>query len=306
MPSACNNPTYWYPYAMQKGLEKHPGWKWVKEYQDFENAPQNVRRAFQAAAAKAPKFKFSVEVPHLIQQALWLDAKNGNHQWEEAINTELAQINTYKMFKIAAQGDITAEHTRIPYHFVFDVKFDMQCKARLVASGNHTQPSKEDIVSGIVGMETVRIGFLIAAMNRLKVCAADIGNAFLYGTTKEKVFIVAGQEFGDNKGKRLLIDKGLYGLCSSSVHFHKYLSTRLRQMGYSPSRADPDFWIKNLGNCYEYVAEYIDDVLIFGANPMALIEELKRDYIREKHMVSYINFFLSYVLKIFQVLLEFF
>ena len=61
-------------------------------------------------------------------------------------------------------------------------------------------------------METVWIGFLIAAMNGLDVCAADIGNAFLYGRMREKVYIMAGKEFGPDSGQPLIIDKGLYGL----------------------------------------------------------------------------------------------
>ena len=50
-------------------------------------------------------------------------------------------------------------------------------------------------------------------------------------------------------------------------------------MGYRPSKADPDFWIKDCGTHYEYIATYVDDVLAFGKDPMATIEELKRDYI---------------------------
>jgi len=199
-------------YALHKGLERHPGWTWVKEYEDFTDTPDKVQRAFKVAAAKAPKYKFGIEVPHSIQHALWLDSKNGNHLWEEATNMELQQINEYETFRPANNGKISNQHTRIPYHFVFDVKFDMQWKVRLVAGGNHTEPLKENNFWGVVGMETVRIGFLIAAMNKLKVCAADIGNAFLYGTTKEKVFIIAGKEFGEHQGKCLIIDKGLYRL----------------------------------------------------------------------------------------------
>jgi len=110
---------------------------------------------------------------------------------------------------------------------VFDVKFDLRRKARLVAGGNHTDPSKEDIFSGVVGMETVRLGFLIAAMNRLDICAADIGNAFLYGRTHEKVYIMAGKEFGSDSGQAFIIDKGLYGLQLSSARFHEHLSRKL-------------------------------------------------------------------------------
>jgi hypothetical protein len=41
----------------------------------------------------------------------------------------------------------------------------------------------------------------------LSYCACDIGNAFLYGKTKEEVYINAGPEFGvDLHGENLIID----------------------------------------------------------------------------------------------------
>ena len=46
-------------------------------------------------------------------------------------------------------------------------------------------------------------------MHNLDVCAADVGNAFLCGKTKEKVMIKAGPEFGKDAGKTLITDKGL-------------------------------------------------------------------------------------------------
>ncbi len=52
------------------------------------------------------------------------------------------------------------------------------------------------------------------------ICAVDVSNAFLYGRTKEKTFMIAGPEFGpDMEGNRLVIDKGLYGLRSSAARF---------------------------------------------------------------------------------------
>jgi hypothetical protein len=44
---------------------------------------------------------------------------------------------------------------------VFDVKYDLRHKARLVADGNGTVNDKEDIYSGVVRMDTVRIGFFL-------------------------------------------------------------------------------------------------------------------------------------------------
>ncbi len=76
----------------------------------------------------------------------------------------------------------------------------------LVAGGHRTDPPKEDTYSGVVTMEAVRLGFMLAQTNSLLVCAGDVGNAFLYGKTKEKVYVIAGPEFGPEvAGKRMII-----------------------------------------------------------------------------------------------------
>jgi hypothetical protein len=227
-----------------------------------------------------PKYKFGVEVARDIRHSMELDRQEGNTLWRDAIETELKQINDYKTFRLPDPGEDLENFAKIPYHFVFDVKFDGRRKARLVAGGNHTQPSKEDIYSGVVGIESIRMGFLIAELNELEVCAADIGNAFLYGKTREKVMIRAGREFGEHAtGQMLIVDKSLYGLRSSSARFHEHLSVKLRLMGYTPTKSDPDFWMKDCGTHYEYIARYIDDVLAFGKDALAVIQELKKDYV---------------------------
>ena len=50
-------------------------------------------------------------------------------------------------------------------------------------------------------METVRLGFLLAEMNGLKVCAADISSAYLYSKTREHHYIMAGPDFGELEAK---------------------------------------------------------------------------------------------------------
>ena len=94
-------------------------------------------------------------------------------------------------------------------------------------------------------MEGVRIGFCLAKLNNLQVCAGDVGNAFLYGTTHEKVYIVAGPEFGPKlAGKRLLIVKSLYGLASSAARYHEHCSEQLSKIGFKPTKADSDLWFR--------------------------------------------------------------
>ena len=100
---------------------------------------------------------------------------------------------------------------------------------------------KEDIYSGVVAMNSIRLGFVLGELNQLTCCAGDVGNAFLYGKTKEKVYITAGKEFGpDLEGKRLVIYKSLYGLRTSAARFHEHLAEKLRTLGYKPTKADRD------------------------------------------------------------------
>src|SRR5687767_1105052 len=143
-----------------------------------------------------------------------------------------------------------------------------------------TDPAEENIFFGVVSMETMRICFTLAKLNGLNVCAGDIGNAYLYGKTKEKVFVTAGPEFGDKlQGKQLIIDKTLYGLKSSSARFHEHLSATLISMGYKPSKAEYDLWMKQIGDHYEYIACYVDDVIVFLQDPLLVIQDLKKIYV---------------------------
>ncbi len=253
-------------------------WKWINAYSTNEDVRTSLRKALKASRNET-KYKFGVEVPHSVRHAIQLDTMNGDSLWRQAMETELRQINEYETFREMELKDIPIGYKKIPYQMIFDVKFDLRRKARLVAGGHMTDPPIDDIYSGVVGMEAIRMGFFLATLNNLEVYAADIGNAFLYGKTREKVFIIAGPEFGAAEGKPLIIDKGLYGLRSSSARFHEHLATKLRKMKYKPSFADPDLWMKDCGTHYEYLATYVDDILAFSKHPMEVIDEIKQDYI---------------------------
>ena len=268
-------------YAMRRNLLSHPDFQWVAHEYPHSRQISSVLRAMAAKRGDhAPKFKFGVQVPTSPRNALELDRRNKDTLWKESMDKELKQINDYKTFIILEPHEpLPPGYKRIPYHMVFDVKFDLRQKSRLVAGGNHTDNPKEDIYSGVVGMETIRLAFTLAAMNGLSCCAADVGNAFLYGKTKEKVYIIAGPEFGEHTGKRMLIDKGLYGLKTSAARFHEHLSAKLRNLGFTPSRADSDLWMRPKDDHYEYVATYVDDLLVWSKDCDAIINDIKSDYI---------------------------
>ena len=90
-------------------------------------------------------------------------------------------------------------------------------------------------------MDTVRIGFFLGELYGLSCCACDIGNAFLYGKTKEKVHITAGPEFGEKlHGKNLIVVKSLYGLQTSDARLHDHLAESLLRLGFKKAKYDPN------------------------------------------------------------------
>jgi hypothetical protein len=128
---------------------------------------------------------------------------------------------------------------------VFDIKMDFTRKARYVAGGNMTEPPAETTYSSVVSRESVRIAFLVAALNNLQICAADVTNAFIDADCREKIWTVAGPEFGaTEQGCVMIIKKALYGLKSSGPAWRAIFATTLTDMGYQSTKADPDVWIR--------------------------------------------------------------
>ncbi len=90
---------------------------------------------------------------------------------------------------------------------------DFTRKARFVAGGHMTDPLTSLTYSSVVSRVSIRLAFLIAALNDLDILAADIGNAYLNAYTKEKVHTECGLEFGHELiGRTAIIVQTLYGL----------------------------------------------------------------------------------------------
>ena len=127
---------------------------------------------------------------------------------------------------------------------------------------------------------SLRITIFLSELNNLELWGADIGNAYIEATTDEKVFILAGPEFQELQGHILIIHKALYGLKSSGLRWAQKLHDIMIDMDYKPSKADPCVWMKpnNKKKCYEYVAIYVDDLLIASQNPKVFIDTLKQKF----------------------------
>jgi hypothetical protein len=162
---------------------------------------------------------------------------------------------------------------------VFDIKHDGQHKARFVGSGHLTDVPTESINSGVVSLRGVRMVTFLSELNGIELWSTDIGNAYLEAYTAEKLFIVAGPEFGELEGHMLIISKALYGLRTSGLCLHKQFSQCLREeMGFKPCKAEPDIWMCWVDNLYKYIAVYVDDLCISSKDPKAITDMLTEQY----------------------------
>ena len=108
----------------------------------------------------------------------------------------------------------------------------------------------------------------------MEIYATDIGSAYLQSFTKEKCFIIAGPEFGEREGHTLIVTKAIYGLKSSGVCWWERFSDILLSMGFTPSKAEDDIWMRKKGELYEYIARYVDDLIIISNNNKEIYDML--------------------------------
>lgn len=270
----ASNPVELAEFAVATKIHKQPAFNWWVRHV-LRKRDRIVSKV--ATRQKKNNMKFGVLIPTTVAEALEEDRTNGNTLWADAIAKE------YKNVKVAFQlleneNEIPAAHQKITCHLVFEVKFDLRRKARYVAGGHLTSTPSSMTYSSVVSRESVRIGFLVAALNDLDIWAADIQNAYLNAPTKERVWFTAGEEWGEHAGKPVLVVRALYGLKGSGQAWRSFLADTLKNvLGFTSSLADPDVWYKANTKAdgtkyYTYLLIYVDDVICIDTDPKKYID----------------------------------
>jgi hypothetical protein len=202
--------------------------------------------------------------------------------WRKAIEKEMR--NVMVAFDVRDDGKVPIGFKEISCHLIFDVKSDtLARKARFVAGGHRTDPPKDSTYASVVSRDSVRLFFLLAALNDVDVLACDVQNAYINATTKEKIWFRGGDEMGSDKGKVIVIVRALYGLKSSSARWREHMAQTLRNGGFMSCKADPDLWLRPAtkpdgSKIYEYVLCYVDDCIFQGLDPMGFMDYLRTVY----------------------------
>jgi Reverse transcriptase (RNA-dependent DNA polymerase) len=215
-----------------------------------------------------------------VRHVLELDRANGNTYWADAMRKEQAGINPAFDFQEKG-GPKPVGYEAIQGHTIFDVKPDLTRKARFVAQGNRTEPTVELTYASVVSRDSVRIVFLLAALNDMSVLCADVGNAYINAPCRGKYCILCGPEFGPaREGCWAILVRVLYGLRTSAASWRTHLYQVLeRDLGFTACPVDPDVLMRTATRVdgrkyYEYLLVHTDDLLVISEKPQRILDDV--------------------------------
>ena len=195
--------------------------------------------------------KYGIRMPKSVAEAIEIDKENSNTLWWDAIMLEIKNILTaFELYN----GDVQkiVSYQKIKCHFVFDIKLgeNFRRKDQVVGGGHVTDPPSSFTYSSVISRDSVKILLLVAALNDLNILACDIQSAYLIVKCREKIYIIAGPEFGLEEGGVMIIKMALYGLKSSDAAYRSKLANVIYDLRFRPSLADPDVWMKPANKRY--------------------------------------------------------
>jgi Reverse transcriptase (RNA-dependent DNA polymerase) len=280
----ASNPVEVAEYAVANRLVEEPAYKWW--------VPHVIKRRNRIISKVKSRYwktthKFGIRLPKSVEEALEIDRTTNTDLWRKAINKEMARVkiawkthdaNTPQEVREGKVPELKS-FQEIGCHIVFDIKMDFTRKARFVAGGHTTEAPSSLTYSSVVSRDSVRIAFLVAALNDLDIMSCDLENAYLNAPCREKIWFEGGLECGEDKGKVCVIVRSLYGLKSAGAAFRATLAQLLQDLGYESSKADPDVWMReavkpNDHKYYEMLFVYVDDILAVSHQAEEAIKEI--------------------------------
>ena len=258
-------------YAVASGIDHEPAFKWW--------VPSILRRRDRIISKVKSKYwrtthKFGIQILKTVEEAYEIDRITGTDFWMKAIEKEMVNVRVAfeKLEGVTIDemktGKVKPGFKFCSTHMIFDIKMDGKFtrKARLVADGHKTDAPASITYSSVVSRDSVRVCLMAASLNGLDVFACDIGNAYLNADCLEKLWTIAGSRFGSEKGDVMIIARALYGLKSSGAAWRAKLAQTISDIGYFPSQADPDVWLKVATKedgtpYYKYLLPYLNSIL---------------------------------------------
>ena len=165
-----SNPLEVADYALANKIDDEPAFAWW--------VPTVLKKRTRIIKAMKKRYfrtnmKFGIEVPNTMERAIKLDEENGNTFWTEAIKKEMSTVMV--AFEILPEGSKPPPgYAELTCHLVFDLKAgSLLRKARFCGDGHKLEDPDVCTYASVVSRESVRLAFMLAALNGLDILAAD-------------------------------------------------------------------------------------------------------------------------------------
>ncbi|CAI5966633.1 unnamed protein product [Closterium sp. NIES-65] len=131
-------------------------------------------------------------------------------------------------------------------------------------------------------MTTLRVLLHIAAQQDYELHSLDFSTAFLQGRLHEEIWLRYPPGFTDTfpPGTQWSLRRPVYGLRQSPREWHDTLRSTLRDLGFSPSSADPSLFVR-AGSTPFFILVYVDD-LVFATADRAALAQVKSE-LQKRH-----------------------
>jgi len=268
-------------YAVVNKIEDEPAFAWW--------VPYTLKKRDRIISKMKTKYmqttyKYGIKIPKNVEDAYKIDAENGNTMWTDSIIEEMQNVRVaFELCEGNPHDLVGYQEVRCRIIFAIKLGENFRRKSRYVAGGHTTDAPSSITYSSVVSRDSVRICLLLAALNGIEILCGDIQNAYLTAPNREKIWCWAGPEFGPDAGKPFIIVRALYGLKSAGAAFRAFLAEKLDDMGFRPSEADPDVWMRpsvkpDGEEYYEYLLVYVDDILALSMEPQAIMDDIGNQF----------------------------
>ena len=154
-------------------------------------------------------------------------------------------------------------------------------KARLIAKGFRQIQGVEydETFSPVVMLKSIQI--LLADFD-YEIWQMDVKTAFLIGNIEKELYMVQPEGFVDPEGasKVCELQRSIYGLKQASRSWNLHFDEVIKAFGFVQNVEETSIYKKLSGSSVEFLALYVDDILIMG-NDVNLLKSVK-DYLNSK------------------------
>ena len=199
-------------------------------------------------------------------------------KWFQAMESEIASHTENGTWELTEKP---GDRKVITGRWVFKLKKDrwgniLKYKARWVVHGFKQQEGLDykDTFAAVIKPMSYKTMMGVGVKRGYKIRHMDVVTAFLYGYLDELIYVEQPHLFVTNAGQVCRLRKALYGLKQSAQVWYQTLVDFLVKLGFHRLEQDHGVFVSE--DKQLFIAIYVDDLLIFGAD-IPRLEKIQND-----------------------------